>query len=194
MSDSLWHYGLELSRLLCPWNSLGKNTGVGCHDKFRQCIKKQRHHFADKGLYSQSYGFSSSRVWMWELDHKKSWAAKNWCFRTVVLEKTLENPLEFTFKARRLNQSILKKINLWYSLKGVMLKLQYLGHLKCRAVSLERSWCWERLRAGGEGETESEMVGWYHRLNGHEFEQTLGDGEGQGILVCCSPWGQKWVR
>ena len=59
-----------------------------------QCIKKQRHHLADKGLYSQSYGFSSSHVWMWVLDYKESWAPKNWCFRTVVLEKTLGSPLD----------------------------------------------------------------------------------------------------
>ena len=63
-------------------------------DKPRQRIWKQRHHFADKGLYSQSYGFSSSHVQMWELDHKEGWAPKNWYFRTVVLEKTLENPLD----------------------------------------------------------------------------------------------------
>ena len=63
-------------------------------DKTRQHIKKQRHHFADKGPCSLSYGFSSSHVWMWELDHKEGWAAKNWCFWTVVLEKTLESPLE----------------------------------------------------------------------------------------------------
>ena len=62
--------------------------------KSRQCIKKQRYHFANKGLCSESYGFSSSHVWMWELDHKRGWAAKNWCFRTVVLEKTLESPLD----------------------------------------------------------------------------------------------------
>ena len=55
----------------------------------------------------------------------------------------------------------------------------------------KRPWCWERLRAGREGETEDEMVGWYHQLNRHEFEQALGDGEGQGSLVCCSPWGCK---
>ena len=60
----------------------------------RQHIKKQRHHFADKGPSSQSYGFSSSHVWMWELDYKKSWALKNWCFWTMVLEKTLESPLD----------------------------------------------------------------------------------------------------
>ena len=58
-----------------------------------QCIKKQRQHFADKGLYSQNYGFSSSHEWIWELDHKEGWALKNWCFQTVVLEKTLESPL-----------------------------------------------------------------------------------------------------
>ena len=60
----------------------------------RQHIKKQRHHFADNSLYSQSYDFSSGHVWMWQLDHKESWAPKNWCFRTVLLEKTLESPLE----------------------------------------------------------------------------------------------------
>ena len=65
----------------------------GKHDKPRQRVKKQRHHFADKGPSSQSYGFSSGHVWMWELDHKESWALKNWCFWTVVLEKTLESPL-----------------------------------------------------------------------------------------------------
>ena len=64
------------------------------YDKPRQCIKKQRYHFANKGLYSQSYGFSSSHVQMWELDHKEDWAPKNWCFWIVVLEKTLESPLD----------------------------------------------------------------------------------------------------
>ena len=64
------------------------------YDQPRQYIKKQRHYFADKGLFSQSYGFSSSHVWMWELDHKESWAPKNWYFWTVVLEKTLKSPLD----------------------------------------------------------------------------------------------------
>ena len=63
-------------------------------DKPRQCRKKQRHHFATKGSYSQSYGFSSSHVWMWELVHEECWAPKNWCFQTVLLEKTLESPLD----------------------------------------------------------------------------------------------------
>ena len=64
------------------------------YDKPRQCIRKQRHHFADKGPYSQSYGFSSNHVWMWELDHKEAWAMKSWCFWIVMLEKTLESPLD----------------------------------------------------------------------------------------------------
>ena len=64
------------------------------YDQPRQHIKKQRHHFGNKGLSRQSYGFSSSHVWMWELDYKESWVLKNWCFWTVMLEKTLENPLD----------------------------------------------------------------------------------------------------
>ena len=72
--------------MLVPWNK--------SYDQSRQHIKKQRHYFASKGLSSQNYGFSSSYVWMWELDYKESWTLKNWCFWTVVLEKTLESPLD----------------------------------------------------------------------------------------------------
>ena len=98
-------------------------------------IKKQRYYFANKSPSSQSYGFSSSHVWMWKLDYKESWVQKNWYFWTVVLEKTLESP----WTAWRSNQSILKKINPEYSLEGltVKLKLQYFGHLLGRANSLE---------------------------------------------------------
>ena len=99
-------------KTLAPWK---KNC-----DQSRQHIKKQRHYFADKGLCSQSYGFSSSHVWMWELDYKESWALNNLCFWTVVLEKTHESPLD----CRRSNQSILKKINPEYSLEGLILKLK----------------------------------------------------------------------
>ena len=98
--------------------------------------------------YSQSYGFSSSHVWMWELDHKESWMAKNWCFWTVVLKKTLESPLEY----RRSNQSILKEISPEYSLEGLMLKLklQYFGHLMQRADSLEETLVLGNTEAKGE--------------------------------------------
>ena len=73
-------------KTLAPWKK--------SYDQPRQHIKKQRHHFANKGLYNQSYGFSSSHVWVWELDHKEGWAPKNWCFWTVELEKTVESPLD----------------------------------------------------------------------------------------------------
>ena len=72
--------------MLAPWKK--------SYDQPRRYIKKQRHYFANKGLSSQSYGFSSSQGWMWELDYKESWAPKNWCFWTVVLKKTLESPLD----------------------------------------------------------------------------------------------------
>ena len=72
-----------------------KDAWKNSYDKSRQHIKKQTHHFADKGLFSQFYGYSSSHVWMWELDHKEGWTMKNWCFWTVVLEKTLESPLDW---------------------------------------------------------------------------------------------------
>ena len=72
--------------MLAPWKK--------SYDQPRQHIKKQRHYFTNKGPSSQSYGFSSSHVWMWELDYKESWGLKNWCFWTVVLEKTLESPLD----------------------------------------------------------------------------------------------------
>ena len=79
---------------LQPWNQKMIAFWQESDDKPRQCIKKQRHYFANKGLYGQSYGFSSSHVQMWELDHKEGWAPKKWCLRNVVLEKTLESPLD----------------------------------------------------------------------------------------------------
>ena len=118
----------------------------------------------NKGSYSQSYGFSSSHVWMFELDYKESWALKNWCFWTVVLEKTLESPLD----CRRANQSILKEISPEYSLEELMLKLklQCFGHLMWRTDSFEKTLMlgkiegrrrrgWQRMRW---------LVGWHHQL------------------------------
>ena len=88
--------------------------GRKCMIKPRQCIKKERHHFADKGPNSQSYGFSSSHIWMWELDHEEDWMMKNLRLWIVALEKSLKSPLD----SRSSNQSILKKINPEYSLEG----------------------------------------------------------------------------
>ena len=101
--------------------------------------------------------------------------------------------LRVPWTARRSNQSILKEISPEYSLERWMLKLelQSFGQVMQRADSLKRPWCWERLKQEENGTTEDEMVEWHHWLNGYEFEQALGDGEGQRSLVCCSPWGSK---
>ena len=100
-------------------------------------ILKSRDYFVNKGLSSQSYGFSGSPVFMWELNHKESWVPKNWCFWTVVLEKTLES----LWTARISNQSILKGISPEYSLEGLMLKLKFqcFGHLMWRTDSLKKT-------------------------------------------------------
>ena len=116
----------------------------------REHIKKQRHHFANKGPSSQSYGSSSSHVWMWELDYKESWAPKTWCFWTVVLEETLESPLdseEIQAVHSKGNQS-------WIFMEGLMLKfkLQYFGHLMWRIDSLEKTLML--------GKTEGRRRGW----------------------------------
>ena len=100
-------------------------------------LKKQRHYFANKGPYSQSYGFSSSYVWLWELDHKEDWAPKNWCFWTWCWRRLLRVP----WTTWRYNESILKEISPEYSLEGLMLqlKLQYFGHLIGRTDSFEKT-------------------------------------------------------
>ena len=111
------------------------------YDQPRQLIKKPSHSFANIGPSSQSYGFSGSYVWMWELDYKESWAPKNWCFWTVVLKKTLESWTLENCTSKRFNQSILKEISFEYSLEGLVLKLklQYFGHLMRRTDSLEKT-------------------------------------------------------
>ena len=156
----------------------------------RQHIKKQRHYFANKGLYDQSYGFSSSHVQMWELDHKESWAPKNWCFWTVVLEKTLESPLDF----KEIKPVDGKGNQSWIFIRRTDAKVEapilwppdvknwFIG----KDPDAGKDWRQEK-----KGTTVDEMVGWHHRLNGHEFMQTLGDGEGQRSLACCNPWGRK---
>ena len=128
--------------MLAPWKK--------SYDKSRQHIKKQRHYFADKGPSSQSYGFSSSRVWMWELDYKESWALKNWCFWTVVFEKTLENPLdckEIQPVHPQGNQS-------WIFIERTDAEAENSNTLATWCEELthwKRPWWWERLKAGEGG-------------------------------------------
>ena len=155
------------------------------YNKPRQHIKKQRHFFANEVLSSQGYGFSCSHVWMWELDYKESWAPNNWCIWTVVLEKTLESPLDC------------KEIQPVHS-EGDQ-PWNFFGRNDAKAEApvlwppLTKSWLIRKDSGAGrdwgqeeKGTTEDKMVGWHHQLNGHGFGWTLGVGDGQGGLACCS--------
>ena len=139
--------------MLVPWKE--------SYDKPRQHIKqrqhkKQRHHFANKGLCSQSYGFSSSHVWMQELDHKEDWVLKNWCLWIVVLEKTHESPLDSKEIKPVSPKGILNihwKVCCWsWNCNSLAIWWEELTHWK-------RPWCWERLKAGGE-QGNREWDGW----------------------------------
>ena len=159
-------------KTLAPWKK--------SYDQPRQHIKKQRYYLAYKGPSSQSYGFSSSHVWMWELDYKE----------TAVLEKTLESPLdskEIKPINPRGNQSwiIIGRIDAEAEVP-ILWPPDEKNWLICKDPDAGKDW-----RQEEKGTTEDEMVGWHHQFNGYEFEQALGVGDGQGSLVCCSPWGYK---
>ena len=126
------------------------------YDQSRQHIKKQRLYFANKCPSSQSYGFSSSHAWMWELDYKESWARRTDAFELWCLRRLLRVP----WTARRSNQSILKEISPEYSLEGLMLKLklQYFGHLIQRTDSLEKTLMLGKIE--GRGRREQQRMRW----------------------------------
>ena len=159
------------------------------YDKPRQCIKKQRYHFAYKGLSCQGYGFSTS-VQMWEVDHKEGWVLKNWCFLIVVLEKTLESPLDIKeIKPVHPNGNqpwILIGRTDAESEVPVLWPPDVKSWLIGKDSDTGKDWEKEEKWAA-----EDEMVGWHRWLNGHELGRTPGDGEGQGGLVCCSLQGYK---
>ena len=168
--------------MLAPWKK--------SYDYPKQSIKKQRHHFADKGLYSQRCGFSSGHVHRCEsqtirkAERQIIDAFELWCWKRL---------LRVPWTARIWNQSILKEINPEYSLEGLMqkLELQYFGRLMQSQVIGKDPDAAKDWRQEEKGETEDEVIGCHHWLNGHEFEQTQGDSEGQGRLVCCSSWGHR---
>ena len=134
--------------------------------------KKQRHYFVNKGPSRQGYGFSSSHVWIWELDYKESWAPKNWCFWTVVLEKTLENHLD----CEEIQPIHPKGDQSWVFIgrpdveaeTPILWSPDVKSQLAGKDPDTGKDWRQEKKRM-----TENEMVGWHHRLNGHEFEQSL---------------------
>ena len=166
------------------------------YDQPRQHIKKKRHYFTCKGLTNQSYGFSTSHVWRWDLDHKESWVPKNKCFWTVVLEKTLESPLDC------------KEIQPVHS-EGDQ-PWDFFGRNDAKAETPilwpphAKSWLIGKNSDAGrdwgqedKGVTEDEMAGWHLWLDGHESEWSLGVGDGQGGLACCDSWdhrvGHDWA-
>ena len=166
------------TKALTPWKKSS--------DTSRQRIKKQRHHFGDKGPYSQSYGFPSSHVQLWELDHKEGWVPKNWCFQTVVLEKTLKSSLDKI-------KLVCPKGNQPWIFTGrtdTEAPMFWPPDVKSKLIGKNpdagKDW-----RQEEKGATEDEMVGWLHWLNEYEFEQAPGDSRGQGSLVCWSPYDLK---
>ena len=178
----LWTLNAAMKLKDAPWKK--------SYDKPRWHIKKLRHYFVDKDPYSQSYGFSSSHIQMWELDHKEGWMPKNWCFQTVVPEKILENPL---------NSKEIKPINpkgnqSWIFIGStdaeaeapVLWSPDAQSQLIGKDPDAGKDW-----RQEDGGTTEDEMFRWHHWFNGHKFEQTPGDSKGQGNMACCSPWSHK---
>ena len=128
-------------------------------------ILKSRHYFANKGLSSQGYGFSSSHVQMWDLDHKEIWVKKNWCFWTVVLEKILESPLDF----KEIQRVHPKGDQSWVFTGRTDVEAEtppdVENWLIWKDPDAEKDWGQEE-----KGTTEDEMIGWHHWLNGHEFK------------------------
>ena len=152
--------------------------------------KKRKYYFANKGPSSQGYRFSSGHVWMWELDCEEGWAPKNWCFWTVVLEKTLVSPLDCKeiqpFHPRGDQSSVF----IGRTDAEAETPILWPPHVKSWLIGKDpdagRDWGQEE-----KGTTEDEMAGWHHWLDGCEFGWTLGDVDGQQGLVCCDSWGCK---
>ena len=152
-------------------------------------IQKHRHYFANKSPSSQGYGFSCGHVWMWELDCEEGWVPKNWSFWTVVLEKTLESPLDC-----KEIQPVHSEDQPWdfFGRNDAKAETPVLWppHAKSWLIGKDsdagRGWGQEE-----KGTTEDEMAGWHHWLNGHESEWTPRVGDGQGGLACCDSWGCK---
>ena len=142
-----------------------------------------------KVCLSQSYGFSSSHVWIWELDHKERWATENWFFWIVLLEKTLKSPLD----CKEIKPANPKGNQSWIFIGRtdaeaevpILWPLHVKGWLTGKDPDAGQDWSQEKKRV-----TEDEVIGWQHQLNRHEFQQALGV-DGQRSLVCCSPWGHK---
>ena len=197
----LSHQGSPLGLYLHPYRAASKITADGdCSHKIKRHLLLGRKAMTNldkpknitlpiKVLLVKAMAFPVV-MYGYELDHKESWSLKNWCFWTVVLEKNLESLLD----SKEIKPVNPERNQLWIFTGRTDAKAEapifwppdVKGQLTGKDHDSGKDW--------GQGEkvaTEDEMVGWHHQLNTHEFEQTLGDGEGQRSLVCCSPWGRK---
>ena len=162
------------------------------YDQPRQHIKMKRHHFADKGPSSQIYSFSSGHVWMWVLGYKESWAVKNWCFWTVVLEKTLENPLD----CKEIKPVNPKGIQSWIFIGRTNAEAEapvvWPAHVKSWLIwkDPDVGKDWGRRR---RWRRRDDMVEWYHQLDEHEFEQVLRVGWWIGKPSMMQSMRLQWV-
>ena len=170
---------------VAPWKT--------SYDKPTQCIKKQRHYFTNKGPSSQSYGFSSSYVWMWELEYKESWVPNNWCFWTVVLEKTLQSPLD----SKEIQPVNTKGNQSWLFTGSIDAEAETpilwphdaKNWVTGKNPDARKDWRWEK------GITEDEMLGWHHQCDGHEFKfrELVMDREAWRAAVHELAKSQKWL-
>ena len=151
-----WGSPKSLQMGLKPWNQKMLASWKKSYDQPRQYIKKQGHYSANKGPSSQSYGFSSSHIWIWELDHRDAWVPKKWCFSNWGVGEDSWESLGLQG-----NQSILKEISPEHSLEGLMLKLQYCGHLMWRTDSFDKTLMLGKIE--GKRRRELQSIRW---LNG----------------------------
>ena len=168
--------------MLAPWKK--------SYDQLRQHIKKQRHYFANKGLYNQGYGFSSGHVWIWQLDYKKKLSTKE----LMLLNCGVGGDSWESLGLQEIQLVHPKGDQSWVFIGKTDVEAEtpilWPPHVKSWLFGKDpdagKDW-----RQEEKGTTEDEMAGWHHRLSGREFEWTPGVGDGQGGLACCSPWGLK---
>ena len=198
-----WQTDGEKMETVTDFNFLGSKITSDCHHEIKRYlllgrkamtnldnIYKSETSLCWQRLYSQIYGFSSRPVFMWELDHKEGWGLKNWCFQTVVLEKTLESCLD----CKEIKPVSPKGNQSWIFIgrtdgeaeASILWPPDAKSRLTGKDPTAGKDW-----RQQEKGLAEDEMIGWHHRLNGQEYEQTPGDSEEQESQECCSPWGFK---
>ena len=175
---------------LQPWDQKTITSWQESDDKPRQCVEEQTYYSANKDPYSQGYGLPSGHIWLWELDQKKAECQRIDAFSTVVLGKTPESPLD----NKKIKPVNLKGDQPWIFTRRtdteaeapVFWSSDVNRQLTGKLPDAGKDWGQKEKKA-----SEDEMAGWHRWCRGHEVRQIPGDGEGQGGMACCSPWGHK---